>query len=113
MTSRLRICVFLAVLAGAIEIQAQTGGYDVRFQHPPLMYDGPDPTAGYFLPSSVPASTPSASMLALPPDADYYPSAPNESPEFLGTYPEQSITFDYPPAVEPQQLSDHKDGFFQ
>lgn len=92
--------------------QASLGG-PATFDNPPLNYEGPDPTAGYFLAPRTATLTPIETTTASPPTAyeTILPADPGP-----GEWFDPDSAIDDPWAVACQisaGVTDHKDGFFQ
>jgi hypothetical protein len=80
------------------------------FEHVPLNYRGPDPTANYFLPT---ANGFESRLARLPSPSAALPEALPPAPDgFIGYSEPQEFWVQEMPGMT-SQISDHKDGFFQ
>ncbi len=103
----------LALLAGVLfgsSSLAQDSFPGVGFEHVPLMYQGPDPTANYFLPTE---NGYESQLTRLPSPSEVLPEMLPPAPGGMVEYPEpQQFWTEGPPAMI-GHVSDHKNGFFQ
>jgi len=107
-------CILLiSTLGGVAPCAAQTLSQEGYFDHPPLQYLGPDPTANYYLPGAMPPAATNAPLLS---PAIHEFAQPSHLYQYPPQLPEhelrQKLSFD-PDAVSAPHITPHKDGFFQ
>jgi hypothetical protein len=121
------LLLFLPLLLAA-PAWAQPLGPQPQFEHMPLHYRGPDPTAGYYLPANTPFERQPADFAQLPPASDAAPQLltyPNTAFENIpagpATLPGGPLLGDPAfgeygpggPGYVEQHIGKNKDGFFQ
>lgn len=100
----------LAVVLFGVPSFAQNITPGSGFEHVPLMYQGPDPTASYFLPTANGYET---QLARLPSPSEVLPEMLPAANGGFVEYPElQQYWTESPPGMI-GRISDRKDGFFQ
>jgi len=105
----LRSLAALAIVLIGVPGLAQDAFPGAEFEHVPLMYQGPDPTANYFLP------TPNgyeSQFARLPSPSEVLPEMLPPANGGNAVSPQPQFWTEGPPGII-GHVSDHKDGFFQ
>ncbi|MDA1050950.1 MAG: hypothetical protein O3C40_10785 [Planctomycetota bacterium] len=102
--------MFLVLMVCAVRSIAQDNVPGADFEHVPLMYQGPDPTANYFLPTTNGFET---RLSRLPSPSEVLPAMlPAAGDGFVEYSEPQAFWMEEMPGTI-GHVSDHKDGFFQ
>jgi hypothetical protein len=108
--TRLRLLAAVAAVLSGVPSFAQDAAPGFGFEHVPLMYQGPDPTAGYFYPTT---DGYDAQMARLPSPSEALPEMlPSASGGFVEYPPPQQFWSEELPG-QIGHVTDNKDGFFQ